>query len=312
MLRIACLLAALCLAAGTAGARDACRAEGPTGLQHRSPALQALLARGLRGAGLGPALDRRHLTVALVDLSRRHEIFYAGINDDLMLYAASLPKIGILLSVLESVQKGEIEWDESFRFKLRKMITISNNAYATWGAKLVGLRPMARILLDPRYCLYEPGIGGLWVGRAFEKGGESYRDPLKSISHGASARQAARFYVLLDRERLVSPYWSRYMLRLMAPPDYVHKFVKALSGRPRLEFVARSAREAREEKERHRREGPGEKAGDFHGRLLEHLVRRCIEPARGLASHVGAAHPWTGPHLRVFIVVADPLCQRRA
>ncbi len=241
MLRTTCLLAALCLAAGTAGARDACRAEGPDGLRHRNPALQALLERGLRGAGLGPALDRRHLTVALVDLSRRHEIFYAGINDDLMLYAASLPKIGILLSVLESVQHGEIEWDESFRFKLRKMITISNNAYATWGAKLVGLRPMARILLDPRYCLYEPGVGGLWVGRAFEKGGESFRDPLKSISHGASARQAARFYVLLDRERLVSPYWSRYMLRLMAPPEYVHKFVKALDGRPRLEFVARKS-----------------------------------------------------------------------
>ncbi len=241
MLRTSCLLAALCLLAAPAGAQEACRAEGPTGLRQRSPALQTLLERGLRDAGLAGALDRRHLTVALVDLSRKDEIFYAGVNDDFMIYAASLPKIGILLAVLESVQRGEIEWDDSFRFKLRKMITISNNAYATWGAKLVGLRPMARILLDPRYCLYEGGVGGLWVGRAFEKGGDSYRDPLKSISHGASARQAARFYVLLDRRRLVSRYWSEYMLRLMAPPDYIHKFVKALAGRPQLEFVARKS-----------------------------------------------------------------------
>ena len=31
------------------------------------------------------------------------------------------------------------------------------------------------------------------------------------------------------------------MLRLMAPPDYIHKFVKALRDRPQLEFVARKS-----------------------------------------------------------------------
>lgn len=179
--------------------------------------------------------------VALVDLSRPSEIFYAAINDDHMVYAASLPKIGILLAVIDSVNRGVIPWEDDFRYRLRKMITISNNQYATWGAELVGLRPMARILVDPRYCLYEGGVGGLWVGRAFKKGGESYRDPLKSISHGATARQTARFYVLLDRGRLVSPYWSAYMRSLMAPPEYVHKFVAALERREHVEFVARKS-----------------------------------------------------------------------
>jgi beta-lactamase class A len=235
------ILIALCLVAGPSSAADAGCDDGPTALRHKHPGLQALLDRGLRDAGLAQALDRRKLAVALVDASRPGEIFYAGINDDNMLYAASLPKIGILLAVIESVERGTIEWDDEFRYKLRKMITISNNQYATWGAELVGLRPMAKILLDPRYCLYEGGVGGLWVGRPFKKGGPSYRDPLKSISHGASARQVARFYVLLDRGRLVSRYWSNYMLRLMAPPEYFHKFVAALQDRERLDFVARKS-----------------------------------------------------------------------
>ena len=241
MLRLALVFALLCPFAFPASAQEPCSADGPTGLRHKHPRLQARFESGLRRAGLGPALDRRQLAVALVDLTRRDEIFYAGINDDRMLYAASLPKLGILLAVFEAVERGDIEWDDDFRYRLKKMITISNNEYASWGADIVGLRPMAKILVDPRYCLYEGGVGGLWVGRPFRKGGPSYRDPLKAISHGATARQAARFYVLLDRGRLVSRYWSEYMLRLMAPPEYFHKFVMALQDRPRLEFVARKS-----------------------------------------------------------------------
>jgi beta-lactamase class A len=94
---------------------------------------------------------------------------------------------------------------------------------------------------DPRYCLYEPGVGGLWVGRFFQKGGPSHREPLKQLSHAASSRQAARFYVLLDHGRLVSPYWSHAMRRLMSPPLYHHKFVGALEGRQGLRFVARKS-----------------------------------------------------------------------
>jgi beta-lactamase class A len=158
-----------------------------------------------------------------------------------MLYAASLPKIGILLAVLQAVNDGDVVWRPDFAWRLTKMITISDNAYATWGARLVGLRGIARVLLDPRYCLYDPEVGGLWVGRAFEKGGPSYRDPLKNISHGATSRQTARFYALLDAHQLVSPYWSEWMLARMGPPEYVHKFYKALGARPGVEFVARKS-----------------------------------------------------------------------
>ena len=105
--------------------------------------------------------------------------------------------------------------------------------------------------------------------RAFEKGGESYRDPLKQISHGATARQTARFYAMLDAGQLVSPYWSEWMLARMGPPEYVHKFYLALGDRPGVTFVARKS-------------GTWE---DFHSdsALIEHAGRRYI--VVGLAAH---------------------------
>ena len=147
---------------------------------------------------------------------------------------------------------------------------------------------MAKILRDPRYCLYEDGVGGLWVGRAFEKGGESYRDPLKSISHGATARQTARFYALLDDEQLVTPTWSRRMLSWMSPPEYHHKFVRGLAQRPRVNFVARKS-------------GTWE---DFHAdsALIQHGHRRYVLVAL-------AHHPDGEEMLREIAPLADDLIE---
>jgi beta-lactamase class A len=242
------LLIALVGSVAAAAGREC--GDAPHPLEYRNPLLQQRLAGALRSAGMSAALRDRALAVALVDLSRpgeiyyaglNDEIYYAGLNDDHMMYAASLPKIGILLALTGALDRGEVAWDDSFRWRITKMITISSNADATWAAKLVGLRGIARVLRDPRYCLYDMKHGGVWVGRAFEKGGESYRDPLKAISHGASARQVARFYVMLDRGKLVSPHWSAWMRERMAPPEYFHKFVRALRGRSGLRFLARKS-----------------------------------------------------------------------
>lgn len=234
-------LLAFVLALLVATTATAANCDAPFPLIRKNPALQTRLLGDLRGAGFNKAIERKQLAVSLVDLTRSGEVVYSGINDDHMMYAASLPKLGILLAVFEAQARGDIVWNHSFAHKLSKMVTISDNEYATWGAKLVGLRYIADVVLDSRYCLYEPGTGGLWVGRAFEKGGETLRDPLKSISHGASTRQTARFYVMLDAERLVTPHASRRMLALMAPPEYEHKFVKALRPRHRARFVARKS-----------------------------------------------------------------------
>jgi beta-lactamase class A len=237
----AALLVGVLIGLAPSRARGDCHPQGPLSLRQRDPLLQQRLEGDLRAAGLGHALDARRLTLALVDLTRPGALHYAGIHDDRMLYAASLPKIAILLALFEAIERGDVPWRDAWRWKIQKMINHSNNAEATWAAEQVGLREIARVMRDPRYCFYESGVGGLWAGRAFQKGGPSYREPLKSLSHAATARQAARFYVLLDRGRLVSRYWSRYMRHLMAPPEYFHKFVGGLQERPGVEFVARKS-----------------------------------------------------------------------
>jgi beta-lactamase class A len=236
---IAQVLSVALLAAGAGAAEQDCRS--PIPLERKDPVLQTQLWRGLAQAGLGRALAKKQLAVSVLDLTPAGEGAYAGVNDDDMMYAASLPKIGILLATLEEVNRGKIQWGPEFSWRLTKMITISDNSYANWGARLVGLPGIAEILRSPRYCLYQDGVGGIWMGRTFEKEAITHRDPLKNLSHAATTRQTTRFYALLEQGKLVSPYWSRWMLEHMAPPEYVHKFYKALRRKPGVRFLARKS-----------------------------------------------------------------------
>jgi inner membrane protein len=172
--RAARALAAAALGAALlapAAARAAGCDDAPYPLRQRDPLLQQRLERELRGAGMGEALDARRLTVSLVDLTHPRDLHYAGLHDDHMLYAASLPKVAILLALFEQLERGVLDWNDAFRWKLSKMINISDNAEATWAAEQVGLPAIAAVLRDPRYCLYEDGVGGLWAGRGFARGG---------------------------------------------------------------------------------------------------------------------------------------------
>ncbi|MEZ4271450.1 MAG: serine hydrolase [Myxococcota bacterium] len=213
----------------------------PIPLQHKDPLLGGELALRLRQAGLREYLDNRSLAVAVLDLTWGAETFYAGFNDDEMLYAASLPKIAILLSVAHLANRGDIVWDSEFPQRLEKMITVSSNRFASWGVDVAGLAGIAAVVQDPQYCLYTAPAGGLWVGRAFRKTHHSRRDPLHDISHGATARQTVRLYALLDQGRGVSPYWSARMLDLMGPPGHHHKFVGGIGERSGVHFVARKS-----------------------------------------------------------------------
>ena len=61
------------------------------------PRLQDRLDATLTDLGLDTAVDKRQLSVALVDVTDPEEPRVASVNGDEMLYAASLPKIAILL-----------------------------------------------------------------------------------------------------------------------------------------------------------------------------------------------------------------------
>src|SRR5690606_7134120 len=134
----------------------------PYQLARKHPVLQRRLLQRLRAAGFSRALARQQLAVSVVDLTDNNRIYYAGANDDNMMYAASLPKIAILLSVIEAVDKGTLEWTHEFDRRLSAMIRRSINPDAAWGANIVGLKGIEAVMRDPRYCFYDNKHGGLW------------------------------------------------------------------------------------------------------------------------------------------------------
>jgi len=153
----------------------------------------------------------------------------ASVNGDVMMYAASLPKIAVLLAAFEKIAQGKMVLDEATEYRLSRMIKESSNRYATEMMRQVGKEYIARVLLSPRYRLYDPEHnGGLWVGKDYAKAGLWRRDPLHNLSHGATAMQVARFYYLLVTDNLVTPEHSRKMREILAGSELNHKFVRAL------------------------------------------------------------------------------------
>ena len=109
------------------------------------------------------------------------------------------------------------------------MIRESSNSATTEMMHRVGKEHIARVLLSPRYRLYDPKHnGGLWVGKDYAKSGLWRRDPLHNLSHGATAMQVTRFYYLLQTENLVTPEYSRKMKEILAETKLEHKFVRVL------------------------------------------------------------------------------------
>jgi beta-lactamase class A len=211
-------------------------------LPAKDSALQADLERVLNQPQYRRLVRQRQISVALVDLSNPFKLRYAGVDDDRMRYAASLPKIAVMLAVFDQVDRGRLKYTPELTEKLERMIRRSSNADATDLIELVGFQAIANTLRDPRYELYSPSRrGGLWVGRDYGGGrGLWRRDPLRRISHGATARQTVRFFVMLDQQRLVSPWASVEMKRILSHPEINSKFVRGLQARPGSQIFRKS------------------------------------------------------------------------
>jgi beta-lactamase class A len=196
---------------------------------YQDASLQQGVDQVLTDLGLDDEARKKQLSVALVDLSGPGRPRAASVNGDVMMYAASLPKIAVLLAAFEKIAQGKMTLDEATEFRLTRMIKASSNRYATEMMHKVGKEYIARVLLSPRYRLYDPEHnGGLWVGKDYAKAGLWRRDPLNNLSHGATAMQVARFYYLLVTDNLVTPEHSRKMREILAGSELNHKFVRAL------------------------------------------------------------------------------------
>ena len=191
--------------------------------------LQKQLEDMIRDNDLKPAVDAGELALALVDISILNKPRVASLNGDQMFYAASLPKIAILLGAFVLIEDGELVPDERLKRDMNRMIRQSDNSAATRVLEHVGRDRLLEILQSQKYLLYDmKHNGGLWVGKDYGPSNAYRRDPLNKLSHGATAMQVARFYYLLDTNRLVGPEWTKTMKQMLSEPAINHKFVKGL------------------------------------------------------------------------------------
>lgn len=174
-------------------------------------------------------ISQKKMAVGIVDLSDPENPRFARVNGSHMMYAASLPKIAILLAAMDAIDKGELKETVEVKKDMRLMISKSNNAASTRMIDRVGYEKLESVMTDPKYEFYDEDFGGgLWVGKRYGGGGNTNREPLKNLSHAASVTQVCRYYYLLANGKLVNEKRSKQMLDIMEDPALHHKFVNTL------------------------------------------------------------------------------------
>ena len=203
--------------------------------------LQKGLEALIEEQNLTGAVKRKELAVVLVIITDPDKPRLAELNGRNMVYAASLPKIAILLGAAVAIDEGRLELNDELQTDIDNMIRFSCNACATKVLRQVGREELIKILQSPEYNFYDQeGAGGLWVGKDYGPSEAYHRDPLSGLSHGATAFQAARFYYKLENGTLVSPQQTKMMLNALSNSGISHKFVKGLQDYPDLELFRKS------------------------------------------------------------------------
>ena len=202
----------------------------PPDLAAHDPALQQALERIVHSMGLQKPVSEQRLAVSLVDVTNAGSPRYAGLNDLQMMYAASLPKIAIILAGFERISAGLMQYSPAVRDMFIRLVRYSSNLDASRAIHEIGFEYIAKVLTSSSYRLYDPSRnGGLWIGKAYGGPNDYWkRDPLNNISHGATSLQVARFFLLLTQGRLVNPYYSAEIKEILSKPGIHHKFVKGL------------------------------------------------------------------------------------
>ena len=177
-------------------------------------------------------IGRKRMAIGVVDMSGEVPRF-ARVNGNQMMYAASLPKIAILLAAYVSFEDGSLAETAEVHDDLADMIRVSSNSAATRLIDRIGMKKIQSVLKDPQFGFYdEKRGGGLWVGKRYASAGPRVGDPLHGISHGATATQVCRFFYLLASGRLISPERSAMMLEDLVDPlaSEAHIFDEGIEG----------------------------------------------------------------------------------
>ena len=194
------------------------------------PALQSALEKIDSDLRAKYGMTTEQTAVGLLDLNT---LQLAMIHPDREEYAASIPKIGILLAYFQLHPEAATNLNPDTRHELGLMAKASNNEMAAKFSRELGLKQIQAVI--DSYDLYNTNHGGgIWVGKHYGHGDERYADPIGGNSHAATVRQLLRYFLMLEQGKLVSPAASKTMREIFASPDIPHddiKFVKGLEGR---------------------------------------------------------------------------------
>jgi beta-lactamase class A len=198
--------------------------------QRQDPGLQASLIRNLQQRRLWQCLlAEGKMAVGLVDLANPRAPRFAQVNGNTMLYAASIPKIAVMLAAFQGFEDRTLPQSPQIMLDLNDMIRESSNPAAACMIERLGLSKIESLLVSPRYQFYDPRKGGgIWVGSTFGGGGEYRREPLKDLLQAATATQVCRFYYLLAYGKLINMKRSIQMLQVLSDPGIHDKFVSVL------------------------------------------------------------------------------------
>lgn len=176
------------------------------------------------------SLTTDQAAVGLLDLKT---LRLAMIHPDREEYAASIPKIGILLAYFQLHPEAVTNLNSQTRHELGLMAKASNNEMAAKFSQELGLKQIQVVLNS--YHFYETNRGGgIWVGKHYGKSSERIGSPVGDNSHAATVRQLLRYFLLLEQGKLVSPEASKAMRDIFESPEIPHdniKFVTGLAGR---------------------------------------------------------------------------------
>ena len=195
-----------------------------------NPVLQSELERADAELRARYGLTTEQSAAGVLDLKT---LRLAMIHPDRVEYAASVPKIGILLAYFQRHPQAVTNLDAQTRHELGLMVKASDNEMAAKFSQELGLKQIQTVLNSYHFYDQDHG-GGIWMGKHYGKSNERIGDPVGDNSHAANVRQLLRYFLLLEQGKLVSAAASKTMREIFESPDIAHdriKFVQALSDR---------------------------------------------------------------------------------
>lgn len=149
------------------------------------------------------ALADEQLSLVMVDLTNPKQLATAAVRPDWETFPASLGKIAILLGVVDKARAHEPSQLVTLRPSMDRMIKASSNedasALFTWAGHDAIVAAVAR------HKLYDAQAGGLW----WTPSAPFPKSPKEKLRISATARQVARYFLMMEQGKLVSPDDSR-------------------------------------------------------------------------------------------------------